>query len=375
LELELELLKKLCEWLAVVWDAVAFGNDVRPPEILEEGVSAAKAYGEAPIDDPEMKEWWGRHAVRAADPALPDLFFERQADDLVVSWDNHVYVLQAAIAVPALRSLVESHSGIDLVGRLMKMAYRAVNRFNSAATRDWLKKYRFTDNDARELADTGVSTHPIVGLLRSGQGSSLSTPDYDAVFRLLKESEPKSYAKILAIAKGLDKRINPWEPWESGYKLARAVRERLKSAPSAKLDLEVLARELGVDVQETDFQDNSVLGVCVGTPAFTPLVVLNTSCPDATGPSGRRTTLSHELCHLLFDRGAHRHLARFEGARAVGDRLMEMRANAFAIELLVPMINLSGVTDEELGEFAKEWQVSTHALVKHLHNYRNRGGQ
>jgi hypothetical protein len=95
LELELELLKKLCEWLVVVWDAVAFGNDVRPPAILEAGVSAAKAFGEAPVDDPEMKEWWNRHAVKAADPGLPDLFFERQADELVVSWDSHVYVLQA----------------------------------------------------------------------------------------------------------------------------------------------------------------------------------------------------------------------------------------------------------------------------------------
>ncbi len=373
-ELEAELLKKFCEWLAVVWAAVAFGNDVRPPKILEEGVSAAKAYGEAPIDDPEMKEWWGRHAVKAADPGLPDLFFERQADDVVVSWDKQVYVLPAAVAVPALRSLVESHSGIDLVGRLLKMAYRLVNGFNSAATRDWLKRYRFTDSDARELADTGVSTHPIVGLLRSGQGSSLSTTDYDAVFSLLKTSEPKSYAKILAIAKGLDKRINPWEPWESGYKLAKAVRERLNRAPSEKLDVETLAHDLGMDVQEAAFQDNNVLGVCVGTPAYAPLVVLNMSCPDASGPSGRRTTLSHELCHLLFDRGAYRHLARFEGARAVGDRLMEMRANAFAIELLVPMVNLSGITDEALGEFAKEWQVSTHALVKHLHNYRSRGG-
>ena len=103
LELNLELLKKLCEWLAVVWGAVAFGNDVRPPDILEEGVSAAKAYVKAPPDDPEMKEWWGRHAVKAADPGLPDLFFERQADDLVFSWENHVYILQAVIAVPTLR--------------------------------------------------------------------------------------------------------------------------------------------------------------------------------------------------------------------------------------------------------------------------------
>jgi Zn-dependent peptidase ImmA (M78 family) len=374
LELELGLLKTFCEWLAMVWYSVAFGGDVRPPAILEKAVSAVKAYGEAPVDDPEMKEWWGRHAAKAADAGLPNIFFERQADDLVVSWGEHVYVLPAAVAVPALRSLVESHCGMDRVGELLKMAYRAVNRYNPAATRDWLKKYRFSDSDARELAETGVSAHPIVGLLRSGQGSSLSTADYEAVFRLMKQSGPKSYAKILAMAKGLGKRIDPWEPWESGYELARLVRQRLNSAPSAKLDVEALACDLGVDVQEAVFQDESVLGVCVGTPAYAPLVVLNRSCPDASGPSGRRTTLAHELCHLLLDRGAYRHLARFEGARAVGDRLMEMRANAFAIELIVPMANLSGVTEERLGEFAKEWQVSTHALVNHLHNYRARGG-
>jgi Zn-dependent peptidase ImmA (M78 family) len=176
------------------------------------------------------------------------------------------------------------------------------------------------------------------------------------------------------MAKGLNKRIDPWEPWESGYKLAKSVRERLNIPSSAKPEVEAFARDLGVDVRETAFQDESVLGVCVGTAAYTPLVVLNTSSPDATGPSGRRATLSHELCHILFDRGAYRHLARFEGARAVGDRLMEMRANAFAIEFLVPMVNLSGVTEDRLGEFAKEWQVSTHALVKHLYNYRSRGG-
>ena len=366
-------LQKFCGWLATVWDSVAFGGDVRPPAILVKGVSAAEAYAEVPADDPEMKEWWGRHAVRAADPGLPDLFFERQADDLLVSRGENVHVFRAAVAVPVLRSLVEAHSEIERIGELLKMGYRVVNRYNSTATRDWLQKYRFSDRDARELADTGVSTHPIVGLLRSGQGSSLSTGDYEAVFGLLKKSGPKSYANLLALAKGLDKRIDPVRPWESGYELAKSVRERLKILPFAKLDVETLARELGVDVQDAVFQDESVLGVCVGTPAHAPLVVLNTSCPDAKGPSGRRMTLAHELDHLLFDRGNYRHLARFEGARAVGDRLMEMRANAFAIELLVPMINLSGVTEERLGDFAKEWQASTHALVKHLENYRKRG--
>jgi Zn-dependent peptidase ImmA (M78 family) len=375
-ELDRALLKTFCEWLAMFWHAIAFGGDIRPPAILEEPVSAPKAYGDAQINQPEMEEWWRRHAARAADPGLPNVFFERQADDLVVSSGEHVYVLQAAVAVPALRSLVESHCGIgrERAKALLRQPYQAINRYSSAATRDWLKQYQFTDSDARELAETGVSSHPIVGLLRSGQGSSLATPDYETAFKVLKRSGPNSYEAILAMAKGLDKRINPREPWGSGYELAKQVRRRLGIAPSAKLDVETWAHELGVDVQEAVFQDERILGVCVGTPAHMPLVVLNRSCADANGPSGRRMTLSHELCHLLFDRGAYRHLARFEGARAVGDRLIEMRANAFAIELLVPMVNLSGLTEDVLGDFAHEWEVSTHALVRHLSNYRARGG-
>ena len=49
-----------------------------------------------------------------------------------------------------------------------------------------------------------------------------------------------------------------------------------------------------------------MLGLCVGTPGYFPLVVLNSSCEDVTGVSGRRVTLAHELCHLLFDRAGLR---------------------------------------------------------------------
>src|SRR5260370_933547 len=139
---------------------------------------------------------------------------------------------------------------------------------------------------------------------------------------------------------------------------------------SAYIDIEDVMVQMGVEMQDATFADTAVLGVCVGTPGYFPLVVLNRSCADVTGVSGRRVTLAHEFCHLLFDRAGLRSLARFEGGGADSDRLIEMRANAFAVELLVPMATLVGgdglvVDDTRLAAIAEERKVSFHALQWH----------
>jgi len=123
--------------------------------------------------------------------------------------------------------------------------------------------------------------------------------------------------------------------------------------------------------------DSAMLGACVGSATYVPLIVLNPSCPDARGVSGRRVTLAHELCHLLFDRSRMESLARFEGRGANSDRPIEMRANAFAVELLVPMSILVGgdgaaLKDEELQPISIERQVSLTALSRHAANLRSR---
>ncbi len=168
----------------------------------------------------------------------------------------------------------------------------------------------------------------------------------------------------------------PQEPWESGYRLARLVRERLGLAQFEKIAIELVLENLGVETHELSFESTEVLGACIGTPGFCPMVVLNTNCKDSSGLSGKRVTLAHELCHLLFDRAGMRSLARFEGGSADSDRLIEMRANAFAVELLVPMhvlIEEGKVVEEpRLAQLAEQWEVSFHALKRHARNLRNR---
>ena len=106
------------------------------------------------------------------------------------------------------------------------------------------------------------------------------------------------------------------------------------------------------------------------------LIAINIACDDAKGPSGRRITFAHEMCHLLFDRSRMQSFARFEGGAAESDRLIEMRANAFAVELLAPIrsfVKPDGtlMTDEQAEELSPQLEVSTVAIRRHVQNHRN----
>ena len=405
--LPLDSLDRFCLWVAAQWPVVAFGNDCRPDLLLGYGAAASRAYENAKLAqatqrDGEILAWWSRHAFRAADPELPNVFLERQTENLVASWDaspsplrfyNGPYgeeALLLPIAIPALRRLVidrlksmslgdtDRQQALAAVSSDAAAGYHALAQYKQGISEGWLARRGFSRRDAEDVALSGTSRHPIVGLLRSGRGSSLSVDDYDAILKLLQPSDLKSFDRLREVAKGLRSPIDIREPWESGYQLAKLVRERLRKSPSEYIDIGREVGDLGVETHDIALPDTNILGVCIGTPAYVPLILLNLSCDDASGVSGRRLTLAHELCHLLFDRAGLRSLARFEGgAAADSDRLIEMRANAFAVELLVPMATLVdqfGVVfdDERLREISCEQEVSLAALQRHAGNLRNR---
>ena len=404
--LELDSLDRFCSWIAEQWPVLAYGSDYRPVPLRRYSVAARRAYENAELAHAtekysEVPAWWSRHAIRAADAELPNVFLERQVDDIVVSWDasptpTRFYQVPTgeetfgvAVAVSALRKLLadrlksaqfepaKREKFVTVLSKDAEAGYAAVMHYNSAIDDIWLARHGFSPEDAQELATSGISRHPVVGLLRSSQGSSMTAADFDSLLRMLKPGSAHDFAKLREVAKGLSPAIDVREPWESGYELARLVRERLRFDPSEYIDIEDVTQKMGVEVQDTTFGDSAILGLCVGTPGYFPLVVLNSSCEDVTGVSGRRVTLAHELCHLLFDRAGLRSLARFEGGGADSDRLIEMRANAFAVELLVPMATLVGdngvvVDDARLKDIAEGQKVSFHALEQHAKNLQNR---
>ena len=91
---------------------------------------------------------------------------------------------------------------------------------------------------------------------------------------------------------------------------------------------------LGVDVAEASLSDESIRGVAIAGPRHRSGIVWNRNNRFNADARGRRFTLAHELCHLLFDRSVGQRLAVASGPRAPPS--LEQRANAFAAMLLMP---------------------------------------
>jgi Zn-dependent peptidase ImmA (M78 family) len=399
--LSFEQLNQLCGWFLRNWSVIAYGKAPRPPCLRDREVAACRAYEDARIDATpeelvELQSWWEKHAFRAADPELPNVFLERQGDDLVISWDESPTetrsfmipyggeITSARLAIPILRRLVGSRvDNIKVEPKIKKrvltvdpeVGFRALRSTFPGVTSQWLIEHRFSNDDAREMALTGSATHPVVGLLRSAQGSKICLADFEAIWAMLQPNPGNSFKNLRAIAKGMDSQIDLREPWRSGYHLARLVRAELGQAEAGYFDSEAAVKQMGIDVRDASFTDQTILAACVGSPQFAPLIAINTDCPDAAGTSGRRITLAHELCHLLFDRSRMQSFARFEGGAAESDRLIEMRANAFAVELLAPIktfVKPDGtlMTDEEAERLSPQLEISAVAIRRHVRNHR-----
>ena len=122
-KLDLNVLDHLCDWLAKQWPVIAYGGDVRPEPLRHYQVAAGRAYETVELAHAtktvDVMLWWSRHAVRSVDAELPNIFFERQGDVLIVSWDasptpTKFFEISAGeeavkvdLALPVLRRLLD----------------------------------------------------------------------------------------------------------------------------------------------------------------------------------------------------------------------------------------------------------------------------
>ena len=113
-------------------------------------------------------------------------------------------------------------------------------------------------------------------------------------------------------------------------------------------------------------------GVALAGGALKPTILINSDNPR-NRKRGRRFTLAHELCHILFDRSHARPLAHSSTPWA--PPAVEQRANAFAAMLLMPpkRANIpAGSCPADLKQtverLADKLKVSRSALKRHLAN-------
>jgi len=104
-----------------------------------------------------------------------------------------------------------------------------------------------------------------------------------------------------------------------------------------------------------------------------PLILLNRNeQARAASKHGRRSTLAHELCHLLVDRTRALPVAEVLGGEV--DSESEKRANAFAAEALLPQVHAIEVLRnapslrEAVETLARTHQVSRQLVAYQLHN-------
>jgi hypothetical protein len=168
-------------------------------------------------------------------------------------------------------------------------------------------------------------------------------------------------------------------PWQEGYQLANEWAKfcRLDDPAQQTVDIEGHLSAFGVDLDDLTLEDEQVGGVAIACEKRNPLILLNCRNPRNQFPSGRRFSLAHELCHLLYDRRAGTELALISGPWAPLE--LEKRANAFAAMLLMPDAAVerafagtaggpSRPSFEDLLTAAKNLQVSANALAHHLSN-------
>lgn len=128
--------------------------------------------------------------------------------------------------------------------------------------------------------------------------------------------------------------------------------------------------DLGIKVEEVSLDTDSVRGVAIAGPGFSPAILVNTNSMFNQTPVGRKFTLAHEFCHILFDRTRAKKLSHVSGPWTAPRT--EKRANAFAAMFLASRAATRAVFGEygieRTKEGARALELGHSAFVEQLYN-------
>ncbi|MDY6823175.1 MAG: ImmA/IrrE family metallo-endopeptidase [Thermodesulfobacteriota bacterium] len=160
--------------------------------------------------------------------------------------------------------------------------------------------------------------------------------EQQAILKCIKDVPFRQVQRLEAvagqIASGLDENMRPYE---QGYAAAKALRRILELDPENPAEPEQIFGEWDVEILEIRLDRCPLDAVAAWGPRHGPAVILNTG--EGARPAhehGRRSTLAHEICHLLVDRKGALPFAEALGGHTA--LYVEQRARAFAAEFLLP---------------------------------------
>ena len=169
-------------------------------------------------------------------------------------------------------------------------------------------------------------------------------------------------------------------PWQQGYDLADRFSRAVSRGVSPVQDLGAWFRELGVHVVPLVLATPEVKGVTITGPGCIPVVLVNLGHKGMSNRGVLRSTLAHELAHVLFDVGETGYTTEVSTSnvrRTERLELVEKRANAFGPALLAPTNGLRtyvgqcGLQLNDTGlwrQVAEHWGFSYEGAVSHGKN-------
>lgn len=357
-----------------------------------------------------IQSWWMRHALRAADSSAlyPDVCLRRVADDIEVSWggrqpvhapEGFTLVLSPGYATLAVSAVVQplwaflewaldtapasEQNDLQIVRALRVQFQRLASTPLKELERKYLNdKLQRVIDDARAVVpltnrSTLVKNIPAIAsldaavLMFGGLAPSIGHRDAVTLLRFLAKHESQvESADLLSL---VDNRpLSLAVPaYVEGYELAENLRDDLGVANTEpQVNVHEILRRLGVSCEEVALDTDTVRGVAIAGSGFSPAVLVNTASTFNKTFEGRRFTMAHELCHILFDRSRAKKLSHVSGSWTAAR--VEKRANAFAAMFLASRSavrrSFSEAKEDNIKSQAATLQIGTSALIEHLFN-------
>lgn len=397
-----------------------------PPPAVEADEQRAAVWEQA------WQSWWTRHALYAASEGglFPDVLFRRFRDLVELSWGairsagapDHYEFMDAASGVCRLPPLSVARPIHEVLSSASEyLMSLAPDSERIGALNEGLQRLH-EECESRErrlgwLAGLGTAGHAVQNGWRRARSQLSDFPEkarramldevsesplvitgschaalmFGSLAPDIRENDVLGLARIMvdlyspeggpALMEEIC-RATPIEgraphAWLQGYELAEDLHEHFQEefVENESVAIERMVEKLGIRVEERELSDDRVRGVAIAGPKHRPGIVVNMGHQANMHSLGKRFTLAHELCHLLFDREAGRRLAVASGPWAPRD--VERRANAFAAMLLMPTSLVSRVvsdlneplpTREGIREAAARLGAGRPAVLRHLTN-------
>ena len=413
-------------WFAESWGPMLheqrFPSSGKPSR-AENGREAYLSLLETWGDDSKVfgpwQDWAKRHSLRWASEGglLPDVFIRRLGDDVEISWGDRWQPGSDAVQFQLETGV--AHSPVKQFADALNEAFQWFLDQKSLRRQPWFSHLKrsvdlrsapeasesflpwYLDSQEREGALTRLFQRTRARL--AAKSSMLFNNVLDrnylaqlspaaAMFGALSpEISEQAAAQLLAVTiESLEPRnvsspvddfvidAPAWRTssaWDDGYRLALDFLDESDAFPSGTaLDLPLLLQQLQVQTVTEHLDSIGPRGVALAGEGLSPTIVVNADHPMNKAETGRRFSLAHELCHVLYDRDRAKRITHTSTPWAPAS--VEQRANAFAAMLLMPPEAVHrafkaprGRADlQAIAEAAGAMKVSLRAAIQHLAN-------